>query len=118
MEGAKKKPRNAGIGSSTGRARSATTQGKHLMIVNRRCLRVMWGPCPCSSIKPEIFQAFIELPQALGIIGDGLPSIGERALRLVAITHHHIRTHQPQPPLDIVAILLQSCRKTLDHAAD
>jgi hypothetical protein len=45
------------------------------MMVNRRCLRVMWGPYSCSSVEPEILQAFIELPQAFGVVGDGLPGV-------------------------------------------
>ena len=38
--------------------------------------------------------------------------------RLVAIAHHHIGANQPQPSLDVVAILLQPRRQPVDHAAD
>ena len=65
----------------------------------------------CSSIEPEIFQALVQLPQPLGVVGDGLTGVGQRALRLVAIAHHHIGPHQPQPSLDVVTVLLQSGRR-------
>src|SRR5258707_14471796 len=72
----------------------------------------------CSSIEPEIFQAFIELSQPLRVIGDGLAGVGECALRLVAIAHHHIGAHQPQPSLYIISVLLQTTSEALDHATD
>src|ERR1700722_11821312 len=72
----------------------------------------------CLSIKPEIFQALIQLSQPFWIVGNGLTGLRQRSLRLIPVTHHHIGPHQPQPSLDVVTVLLQSGRETLDHAMD
>ena len=61
----------------------------------------------CLSIEPEDLQAFVQLPQPLGI-GPQPGGRPQRAFRLVAIAQHHIGPHQPQPSLDVVAVLLQS----------
>src|SRR5260370_18293366 len=70
-----------------------------------------------SSVEPEIFQAIVQLAQPLGVIGDGLTGLDERASCLVAIAQDHVGPDQPQPSLYIVAILFQSTVKTFDHAA-
>jgi hypothetical protein len=93
MDGVEKKTMESRSAFNTSPAASASTPSEHPMMVNRRSLRVMWGLYSCSSIEPEILQAFIELPQAFGVVGDGPPGVGERIFRLVAIAHHHIGTH-------------------------
>src|ERR1700682_2946600 len=72
----------------------------------------------CLSIEPEILQAFIQLSQPPGVVGDGLTGFGERALCLVAVPHDHIGADQPQPSLDVVAVLLQPAGEAFDHATD
>src|ERR1700676_2887380 len=120
IEGVEKNTMESRMAFSTSAAATASTASEPPIIVNRRCLRVMVFLCASatSPIKPEIFQALIELAQALRIPRDGLTGIGDGARRLVAVAHHHIGPHQPQPSLDIVAILLQPRRKTIDHATD
>src|SRR6185437_16900393 len=89
---------------STSAAAMASTASEPPIMVNRRCLRVMrasravrCGQASRSSIEPEIFQAFVQLAQPLGVVGDGLAGVGLRALGLVVIAQHHIGAHQPQP---------------------
>src|SRR6516225_6477467 len=107
---------------STSPAAKASTASAHPIMVKRRCLRVMLvsavGASARSSVKPHALEAFIELPQPLGTVGDGSPRTGDGGLCLVVIAQHRIGPHQLQPSLDVVAILLQPARETLDHAAD
>src|SRR5260221_9956870 len=72
----------------------------------------------CSSIEPKIFQALVQLLEPLDVIGNGLAGVGERAPRLVAITHYHIGPYQPQPSLDVVTLLFQPAGEALHHATD
>ena len=44
-------------------------------------------------------------------------SLAGRRLRLVALAQYHIGAHQPQPSLEIGAVLLQPLGQPLDHAA-
>ena len=69
-------------------------------------------------IQPEILEAFVQLLQPLGVVGECLTGIGERAHRLVALAHHHIGANQPEPSFDVVAVLLQPRREPVDHATD
>src|SRR5258708_38783631 len=111
MEGVEKKPIEPGMAVRTSAAATANPASEPPMMVKPPCLRVMRGLCccaSCSSIEPEILQALVQLPQSLGVVGDRLTGIGQRAFPLVAIAHPHIGTHQPQPSLDVVAVLLQS----------
>src|SRR6185437_4112090 len=71
-----------------------------------------------SSVEPEIFEAFIQLLEPLGIAADRRPRISLSGGRLVALAHHEIGAHQAQPAVDIVAVLLQPRGEALDHAAD
>src|SRR6266481_3697632 len=123
IAGVEKNTIESRIAFSTSAAATVSTASEPPIMVKRRCLRVMPGlaphsPASCSSVEPEIFQALIELPQPLRVIGDGLASVGERAPCLVLIAHHHIGAHQPQPSLDVIAVLFQTNGEALDHATD
>src|SRR4030081_3262027 len=132
IAGVEKNTIESRIAFSTSAAATASTASEPPIIVKRRCLRVMpdlrscaWcypktaSYCSaCLSIEPEILEALVQLSQPLGIVGDGLLGVRQRALRLVAVADYHIGTYQPQPSLDVVAILLQSRGETLDHATD
>src|ERR1700740_3754904 len=72
----------------------------------------------CLSIEPEFFQALIQWSQPFRIVGHGLTGLRQRALRLILVAQYPIGPHQPQPSLDVVSVLLQSGRETLDHATD
>ena len=46
-------------------------------------------------IEAEILQALVQLPQPFGVIGNGLTSVGQRTLGLVAVAQHDIGPDQP-----------------------
>ena len=72
----------------------------------------------CSSIEPEILQTLVQLPQPLWVVCNGLTGVCDGAFRLVGVAQDHIGPYQPQPSLDVIAVLLQPGGQTIDHATD
>src|SRR4051812_28879724 len=71
---------------------------------------------PALPIHSKTFKSVVQRPQPLRVTGYRLARIGAGRPGLVAVTHHHIGTHQPEPSLDIVAVLLQAACQPIDHA--
>ena len=83
------------------------------------CLRSLAFGASCLSIEPEILcRPSLSWRKRSASLATAWRASTERARRLVALAHHHIGPHQPQPSLDIVAVLLQPGGEPLDHAAD
>ena len=56
--------------------------------------------------------------QLLRIGAHGFARINNGLPRLVGLAEHGVRAHQPQPPFDVAAILLEPPGEAIDHPTD
>src|SRR5436305_2301092 len=97
---------------STRATAMASTANALPIRTRRRCLRVICA----STSKAELLQLIVQFLQAQRITGQRASRVAGRSNRLVAITEHKIGPDQAHPAVEIVAILLQPRRETVDHA--
>src|SRR5262249_37044039 len=102
---------------STRATASASTPSAVPMRESRRCLRVITPPV-ASTFQAQASDEVVEALELGGIVGERTPGFAGRGPRLVGLAEDHIGAHQPEPSLDVGAVVMESFGETLDHAAD
>src|SRR5450759_575745 len=100
---------------STSAAAIASTPRLDPIRIRRRCLRVIRS---CSSFESQTFDHVFDLAKLVVIARQRPPCLGGGGLRLVALAEHHRGAQQASPPVEVVAVLLETIGQARNHATD